>query len=232
MIDPLVALGAGALTVAAPCVLPILPVVLGASAAEGAGSRPLFIALGFATAFAGVGLVFAAIPQVLGIAPGDIRAAGALLLIAFGLGMVWPAALRWLPLRFGWLDRIANAMPGGGSGRLGAFALGTTLGVVWTPCAGPVLASILVLVAAQPAWSQAGLLLALYAVGAALPMLAIGYGGRAVIGRVRALTTHAQALRRGFGVLVAVVGVLSFTGYDALAAAWLTDVFTFKGGLS
>ena len=72
-------------------------------------------------------------------------------------------------------------------GNLGGFLLGTTLGLVWTPCAGPVLGSILTVVATSKDTAWASTLLVVYAIGAAIPMLAIAYGGQAVTTRVRSI---------------------------------------------
>ena len=80
--------------------------------------------------------------------------------------------------------------------------LGTTLGLVWTPCAGPVLGSILTLVATSKDTAWASLLLVVYAIGAALPMLAIAYGGQAVTTRVRSIARISPRLQQGFGVVV------------------------------
>lgn len=107
-----------------------------------------------------------------------------------------------------------------------------SLGAVWTPCAGPVLASILTLVASQPHWSQAAGLLALYSLGAALPMLGIAYGGQWALTRVRTLARHMHRLQQVMGVVVALVGLLTFLQYDTLVTLWLSDFYpSLAGGL-
>ena len=223
MSEPLLAFAAGVLTVAAPCVLPLLPVVLGSSATAGqARARPLFIALGFALSFAAAALLFGAFQQVLGLAPEPVRDAGAVLLLVFGLLMVWPRPFQWLGVAgSGALNRVAALGDSAGNGNLGGLVLGMPLGVVWTPCAGPVLASILALIATQPDLGRAGLLLACYSLGAALPMLAIAYGGRAVFARVRGIVPYAHRLQQGLGVVVAGVAVATLLHYDGQLAAWL-----------
>ena len=80
--------------------------------------------------------------------------------------------------------------------------LGTTLGLVWTPCAGPVLGSILTLVATSKDTAWASVLLVAYAIGAALPMLAIAYGGQAVTTRVRSIARYSPRLQQAFGTVV------------------------------
>jgi cytochrome c biogenesis protein CcdA len=110
-------------------------------------------------------------------------------------------------------------------GNLGGFVLGTTLGLVWTPCAGPVLGSILTVVATsrETAWASAQLVV--YTIGAAIPMLAIAYGGQAVSTRVRSLAAISARLQQGFGAIVIAFALLSYFQYDTLIVAWLTAFY-------
>ena len=128
-----------------------------------------------------------------------MRTGAALLLVGFGLLMIWPAPFEWLSIRIG---GSGNSSAVSRQGLIGGFVLGTTLGLVWTPCAGPVLGSILTVVATSKNTAWASLLLVVYAVGAALPMLAIAYGGQAVTTRVRSFARIAPRLQQAFGVVV------------------------------
>ena len=110
-------------------------------------------------------------------------------------------------------------------GAVGGFVLGTTLGLVWTPCAGPVLGSILTVVATSRDTAWASVLLVVYAVGAAIPMLAIAYGGQAITTRVRGIARFSPRLQQGFGVIVIAFAVLSYFQYDTLIVAWLTAFY-------
>ena len=224
MTSPLLALGAGMLTVAAPCVLPMLPVVLGASIGQRHPARPVFIAIGFALSFAAVALVFSAFTQVLGLSPDALRQLAAILLLLFGVLMVWPAPFQWLAMHSGsWLGRLAAAGTGAGEGPLGGLVLGASLGAVWTPCAGPVLAAVLTLIATEPLGVGTALLLLCYSVGASIPMLAIAYGGQYATTRVRQIARHAHRLQQGFGVLVIALAIAMLLHLDGLAIAWLTQ---------
>ena len=109
-----------------------------------------------------------------------------------------------MPELIGSPDRVHRIPVRAQSGNIGGFVLGTTLGLVWTPCAGPVLASILTVIATAPHVEWEALLLMVYAVGAAVPMLAIAYGGQLVTTRVRSLARFSDRLQQGFGVLVIV----------------------------
>lgn len=225
MLELLFAVLAGILTIAAPCTLPMLPILLGASIGHSSRARPAMIALGFVVSFSAVALLLGAVTRAFDFDPNMLREAAAILLLGFGLLMLWPAPFEWLSIRLnGWL----NLSAAGGApreGALGGLVLGATLGLVWTPCAGPVLGSILTLVATSRNLAWAGTLLVAYAIGAAIPMLAIAYGGQAATTRVRSLARISPRLQQGFGVVVIAFGLAAYFQYDTLIVAWLTSFY-------
>jgi cytochrome c-type biogenesis protein len=219
MLDILLALAAGVLTVVAPCVLPMLPIILGVSVGQHDPARPLLITLGFAATFASVAFLFGLFPTVLGLSQDTLREAAAIMLVAFGALMIWPHPLELASARFG--TAFATAGLAGGTGRserIGAVLLGASLGAVWAPCAGPVLGSILTLIASAQRLDHAALLLACYSLGAAIPMLAIAYGGQVVSTRARQLARHTRKLQQAFGVVIVLVAIAMFYQYDAVIA--------------
>jgi cytochrome c-type biogenesis protein len=210
MFNLVLALLAGVVTIAAPCTLPMLPILLGASVGQTGKARPALIALGFVISFSAAALLLSAITRIFDFDPNVLRTGAAILLLGFGLLMVWPAPFEWLSIR---------------QGNIGGFVLGTTLGLVWTPCAGPVLGSILTVVATSKDAAWASTLLVVYAIGAAIPMLAIAYGGQAVTTRVRSIARISLRLQQGFGVVVIAFAVASYFQYDTLIVAWLTGFY-------
>jgi cytochrome c biogenesis protein CcdA len=226
MVTLLFALLAGIVTVAAPCTLPVLPVLFGVSIGQTSKARPIFIALGFVASFTIVAIVFSAITQIVGIDPDRLRTVAIGLLLIFGFLMVWPRPFEWLAARAGVLLNRVDRMPvRAQSGNVGGFVLGTTLGLVWTPCAGPVLASILTVIATAPHIEWEALLLIVYAVGASVPMLAIAYGGQLVTTRVRSIARVSHRLQQGFGVLVIVFAGAMYLQYDVPITAWLSEFY-------
>jgi cytochrome c-type biogenesis protein len=223
MFNLVLALLAGVVTVAAPCTLPMLPILLGASVGQTSKARPAMIALGFVMSFSLVALALSAITRVFDFDPNVLRTGAAVLLLGFGLLMIWPAPFEWLSVRLGGLRNGSVAQSR--QGMIGGFVLGTTLGLVWTPCAGPVLGSILTVVATSKDTAWASLLLVVYAIGAAIPMLAIAYGGQAVTTHIRSLARITPKLQQGFGVVVIAFAALSYFQYDTLIVAWLTGFY-------
>ena len=227
MLNLVLALLAGMVTVAAPCTLPMLPIVLGASVGQTGRVRPAMIALGFVTSFSAAALLLSATADIFDFDPNGLRSGAAILLFGFGLLMIWPAPFQWLSIRFGGLINPGSAANATTShqGNLGGFVLGTTLGLVWTPCAGPVLGSILTIVATARDTTSASALLVVYAMGAAIPMLVIAYGGQAVTTRVRRIARISPKLQQGFGVVVIAFAITSYFEYDTLIVAWLTGFY-------
>ncbi|MHC2434687.1 cytochrome c biogenesis CcdA family protein [Bradyrhizobium sp. USDA 4451] len=215
------ALLAGVATVAAPCTLPMLPILLGASIGQTGKTRPAMIALGFVMSFSAVALLLSAITRAFDFDPNLLRSGAAILLAGFGLLMIWPAPFEWLAIRL--TGNLGQAAPS--PSLFGGFVLGSTLGLVWTPCAGPVLGSILTIVATSKDTAWASLQLVTYAIGAAIPMLAIAYGGQAVTTRVRSLARIAPRLQQGFGVVIIGFAALFYLQYDTLIVAWLTRFY-------
>jgi cytochrome c-type biogenesis protein len=234
-LDLPLALAAGVFTIASPCVLPVMPILLGSVTGPGpaARTRPLYIVAGFILTFASFAMLLGVLSSVVQAAQEALRHLAIGLLALSGLLRLWPHPYDWL------LARLRQALPGTGSsatpgaagaGRGGGFVLGMSLGAVWTPCAGPVLASILALVVRAQDLGWSALLITLYAIGAAIPMLAILYGGHYATRHVRAVARHAGRLQQIFGVLVIATALAIYFQYDILFYARIASYFpTLKG---
>ena len=233
MIEVALALLAGVLTVAAPCILPMLPILFGTSIGQTNRARPLCIALGFTATFSLVALAFGLFADALGLSPDALRNAAIALLLLFGVLMIWRYPFdRLMTLMGGAFDRAHALGQRATSGNAGGFVLGATLGVLWTPCAGPVLGSILALIATAQDLERAALLLVCYSLGASLPLLAIAYGGQYASARVRGIAPYAQRLQQAFGVVVLALAVAMYFQYDTLVVAWLSGLYpNFQPGL-
>lgn len=232
LIEAPLAFLAGVFTIASPCVLPILPILLGTAMAQQSKVRPLFIVAGFVLTFAALGMLLGVASSSLELAQEALRNTAIAMLALSGLVQLWRTPYNWLMARLdGPLQRLGAGGGNAGSGNAGGFVLGMSLGAVWTPCAGPVLASILALVAKAQDVGWSASLLVLYAAGAGIPMLVIAYGGQFMRGRVRQVAQHTERLQQVFGVLVLLTAAAIYFQYDTLAYAWLADISSNLKGL-
>ena len=184
-----------------------------------------FIALGFVLSFAFVALALNALARAWHFDPDHLRTAGLVLLALFGALMIWPTAFERLTAQLGGASMAASQRFATSHTSLSGFILGTTLGLVWTPCAGPVLGAILTAVTTSPDRTHSAVLLITYTIGAALPMLGIAYGGQAVSTRLRRIAPYASRLQQVFGAVVIAFALSAFLQYDAIALAWLGQFF-------
>lgn len=215
---------AGLAMIASPCVLMLLPIVLGTSSAR--SSRPLFIMLGFVTAFVAMAMLFAKGVSLAGLSPVVVRQAGIVILALFA-AVLWSERLyaRTGTLLQGVSDAGVRLVPAPGPGRAGGFILGLSLGAVWTPCSGPVLMSIVALAASSAATSRALALLLAFGVGTTIPMLLVAYGGKAVIHRLPALARNALPVRRVFAALTLLMAGFMQWQQSAEAPGWIANGF-------
>jgi cytochrome c-type biogenesis protein len=230
MLEVFFAIAAGALTVGAPCILPLLPILLGASIGQQSRTRPLFIALGFILTFTVVSLTLSYLVTSLDVDPEALRNIAVIALGIFGVFMIWPLPFEKLTVYLStYINRANELGTKAGTGNFGGFILGVMLGVIWTPCAGPVLGSILTLIATQSDLTKASILLIAYAIGAGLPMLVIAYGGQFVTTRVRSLARYAGLVQQAFGVLILLLAIAMLFDYDLLLQAKILEVYDFSG---
>ncbi len=186
---------AGIVTAISPCVLPVLPILLAGGAS---GRRPLRIVAGLVGSFSVFTLFAAWILDKLGLPQDFLRNAAIALLFVLALMLLLPQASVLIERPLAVFSRWRPRNAGGG------FVLGVTLGLVFVPCAGPVLATVSVVAASNDVGLRAILLTVAYAIGAAIPMLAIAYGGREAAARLR---RRAVLVRAVSGTIVGLVGL-------------------------
>ena len=216
---------AGVLSILSPCVLPILPVVIGAAAAEHRFG-PVALAGGLAASFVVIGLFFATIGFSLGLDSGVAREAAAVMLIAIGAVLAVPPLQARVAVAAGPIGRWSDARFGGSSrkGLGGQFALGLLLGAVWGPCVGPTLGAASALAAQGRDLGQVATTMLLFGLGAATPLLILGRVSRDMLlrWRTRMLSTG-KGLKSALGVLLIAGGVLTLSGLDHTVEAALVD---------
>jgi cytochrome c biogenesis protein CcdA/thiol-disulfide isomerase/thioredoxin len=207
----LFALIAGAATAVTPCVLPVLPALLSASAAGGR-RRPLGIVLGLTATFTFSIVALASVIDGVGLNDGVTRTLAVVVLIAVGVVMLLPAVSDRLEA---FLSRLAPARgpAAGGEGFWSGALLGGALGFVYAPCAGPLLAAVVSIGATQGTSLKLALIGLAYAVGNAGVLLVLALGGRRVLDRVRR-AGRGVALQRGLATVMVATGVALATDLD------------------
>ncbi|HXD65465.1 MAG TPA: cytochrome c biogenesis protein CcdA [Solirubrobacteraceae bacterium] len=206
----LFALIAGAATAITPCVLPVLPALLSASAVGGR-RRPLGIVLGLAVTFTIAIVALAQLVKGVGLAAGAARTLAIVVLLIFGVILLIPELAERVQAP---LSRLARFGPKTrGDGFWSGLAVGGALGFVCAPCAGPILAAVTSVSASSGATSQIVAVALAYAVGLSSVMLLYALGGRAILDRVKR-HTRGHVVERTLGAVLLITGVVMLTNTD------------------
>jgi cytochrome c biogenesis protein CcdA/thiol-disulfide isomerase/thioredoxin len=195
---------AGAITALSPCVLPVLPIVL-AGGVNGGRLRPYAIITGIVASFTLFTLVAAWLLDLAGLPQDFLRNLAIAMLFVVAATLIVPPFAHLLERPLYALTRRRFGDGGGG------LLLGLSLGLVFVPCAGPVLAAISVLAAERQIGGEAVLLTLSYALGAAVPMLAIALGGRRIAAPLR---SRSAILRPAAGGVIALAALAIAFGVD------------------
>ncbi|MEA2420391.1 MAG: hypothetical protein QOE60_2597 [Thermoleophilaceae bacterium] len=217
----LFAIVAGAGTALTPCVLPVLPALLAATG-SGGRRRPLGVILGLVATFTIAIVALASVIDGVGLPDGTVRTLAVVVLLVFGVSLLVPALAARIeaPLtrlaRFGPRDR--------GDGFWSGLLVGAGLGFVYAPCAGPILAAVVSVSATMGASGELVAVALGYAAGSAIVLLAIAYGGRRLLGRLRA-AGRGPAVQRALGVVMVATAVLVATDLDVRFQTALANDF-------
>ena len=211
----------GIVTILSPCILPVLPIVLTGSI--GGKSKPFGVVTGFIASFSFFTLVLSALVQTLDIPVNTLRIVAVVIIVTFGLTMIVPR----LHLVF---DRLMSRLVGsrGSSqknGFSGGFLTGVSLGLVWTPCVGPIMASVITLAVSQQVDGGAVLIIAAYSLGTAIPMFAVMVGGRKLLVRFPRLSAKGAGIQRIFGVIMIIAGLMIGVGADRRFQSFVLELF-------
>ncbi len=195
---------AGLASIASPCVLPMLPIIV-TGTEDDHKYRPLLIVLGLSFSFITMGVLTSLFAgAVAGVMPMVEKVVG-VVIILFGLSMLFGVNI------FKKFTFFYKAQQFQSKGKWSGLVLGMTLGIIWIPCVGPMLSGVLALVATQGELTSGLILLSFYSLGFSIPMLLAGYASQSFRHKIRAVNSHPMAIRLISGFLLIIFGYYILT---------------------
>lgn len=216
---------AGLVSTLSPCVLPILPILLG-SAVNAHPRAPLALAGGLALSYAFIGTGIAWAGASLGLDASAFQNAGAIILGLLGIVLLSSSLQRRFAAASAGLSNAGDQFLARMKldGLRGQFTIGLVLGVVWSPCVGPTLGAAIVLASQGSQLPQVALLMGLFGIGAAAPVVVLAYVWRGALSGTRGKLLRAgQAGKLIMGIVLIAVSAMILTGLDHPLQSWLVD---------
>lgn len=205
----------GIVTILSPCILPVLPIIL--SGSIGNKRKPYGIVIGFILSFTIFSLTLSTIVKLLNIPDAALRNIAILFIITFGLIMFFPKLKSIFQKSVAKISGKQNNKKQG-SGFRGGIVVGLSLGLLWTPCVGPIMASIITLAVTQTVDFASVLIVLSYSLGTSIPMLIIIKGGRSIFKRIPNISKY-------FALVMILVGVTLALGLDIKFQSFILNKF-------
>lgn len=200
-VNIIMAISAGLASVLSPCVLPVIPIIM-TGAERDDRLRPLVVVTGLSLSFMAMGAISSLFGAFLLGKTRYIEIVGAVVIIILGLMVIFDVSIF---KRFYQLSNIRVKS----EGRFSGLILGMSLGLIWVPCVGPFLSSILTVVGTSGQLATGITLLGFYSLGLAIPMLIIGYSSHYLQNRIRNMLKHESVLRYVSGSVLVAFGLYS-----------------------
>jgi cytochrome c-type biogenesis protein len=217
---------AGILSTLSPCVLPLLPIVLGTALSEHRAG-PLALAAGLALSFVTIGLFVATVGFAIGLDGGVFRLVAGVLLITVGIVLLMPRLQSQFALAAGPVSNWTEQRFGGfsTSGLGGQFAVGLLLGAVWSPCVGPTLGAASVLAAQKTDLGAVAITMLAFGIGAGVPLVLLGLLSRETMMRWRnRMLAAGQRGKLVMGAVLITTGLLIVSNLDKIIETFLVEV--------
>ncbi len=216
----------GFVTILAPCMWPMLPIVLSSTVKGTDHKRPLGITIGVMASFAIFTLSVSYLVRLFHFDPNILRSIAVVVIIFLGLTLVIPALSRIIE---GFVSRLTGIIgiqkQQQGNDFKAGFLTGIMLGVIWSPCGGPILASIATLAATGMVNTQVILVTLFYVTGVGLPLFIFTYGGQQVITKTRFISAYTGRVQQVFGIIMILTAVAIFFNYDKLLQLKILEAF-------
>lgn len=220
---------AGFITILAPCIWPLLPIVLSASSGQGQ-RRPLGITLGVMTSFTIFTLSISYLEKLFHFDANVFRLFAVIVIAFFGFMMIVPA---WGTAFENAINRILspfqNKLQKQGAGFGAGYATGFSIGLVWAPCAGPILATIATLAATQAVDIKVIMVTLAYVTGLGIPLFIFAMVGSKVFSKMRQVNRYTGIIQKIFGLIMIMAALLIYTNYDKTIQVKILEIFPSYG---
>ncbi|HEX7042289.1 MAG TPA: cytochrome c biogenesis protein DipZ [Patescibacteria group bacterium] len=219
----------GLVTILAPCIWPILPIILSTSITGKGHQRPLGITLGVMISFAFFTLFISTLVRLFHIDPNILRNIAVFVIAVLGISMIFPQFSSILEILISRLSSILGQNTQMQNTQRQDFGTGLvtglSLGIVWSPCAGPILASIAALSATGQVTIYVVLVTFFYVLGVGIPLFIFSFAGQTLFNKTRFLSSQLGRIQQVFGVLMILLALAIYTHYDTYLQAQLLNAF-------
>ena len=220
---------AGFVTILAPCIWPLLPIVLSASSAGGK-RRPIGITFGVMTSFTIFTLSISYLEKIFHVNPNAFRSIAVAVIALLGFSMMIPSlATEFENFINRLLSPFQNRIQKQGTGFGAGYATGFSIGLVWAPCAGPILATIATLAATQAVNLKVVFVTLAYVVGLGIPLFFFSLAGSKLFASLRKVNKYTGRIQQIFGFVMIVAAILIYTNYDKAIQLKILSAFPSYG---
>lgn len=217
---------AGIVTILSPCILPVLPIVLSVSISEkSVFKKQIGTILGFIASFTFFTLFLSGLVNVFNISPSILRNFSILVVAFMGLSMLSSSTQIFIEKTFSFLANKITPFSGLGDGFWSGFLVGLSLGLIWTPCVGPILASVITLALSGTVNLNSFIITFFYALGTAIPMFAVMTGGSKFISKIPTLAKNSGKIQKIFGILTIFISIALYKNWDRNFQSYILDKF-------
>jgi len=217
---------AGIVTILSPCILPVLPILL-SGGLTGSKKRPFGIVTGFILSFSFFTLVLSSLVKLTCVSTDSLRFISIFIVGIFGLTLIVPKLQFYVELLFNKLSSKTKVKQS--KGYWGGVLIGISLGLVWTPCVGPILASVIALAATSQVSFVSIFITLSYVIGTAIPMVIITLSGRRLFTKVPFLLTNSAKIQQFFGFIMILTAIAIFFNLDRQFQSYILEKFPAYG---